>query len=609
MWAPRVIESSEMAFFSSCHCSRRHLVLLLIACLTLWTAAFRPARADEIDSFDVTMRAFKDSTLQVQEKILVRFDEPRHGIFRDIPIVYTRQGGDYSLDFHLDTVKDERGNSQPFVCKQQGREISVRVGQADQEISGEHFYVITYTLRRAVNFFSGKPEIYWNVTGSKWPYAINHAGLELRLPEGVSSFDCQTASYVGPPGSTAAGGQIRRPSRQQIYFDCAKLNPGEEFTVVAGLPAGAMFEPPLLLRVYWYLLDWWAAVVFPLLTIFGLYATWRHLGRDAEPNGPVAVDWSPPKELTPAEVGTLIDERCDLKDVLVCIIDLAARGYLLIKEVEDRAFLFKNRSYVFVRRFGEDIAGSTLRLEDAELRDYERTMLRGVFDADMLGYLVTEVALDELRERFFVYIPKITRMIYDEVSSRSLFVDDPATVRNNYVTIGVVIGFIGILGLARAFGFDNAPAFLGIILSGVVFCFFAPAMPARTLAGVKLRRQALGFALFARKAEKRRLEMMTKEDPTIFGRLLPYAIVLGAADAWANAFDGLAVEPPSWYQSSDPGYVFSTRTFTSDMGSSMNSMQMVLPSAPSTSSAGSGGSGFSGGGSGGGFGGGGGGSW
>jgi uncharacterized membrane protein len=124
-----------------------------------------------------------------------------------------------------------------------------------------------------------------------------------------------------------------------------------------------------------------------------------------------------------------------------------------------------------------------------------------------------------------------------------------------------------------------------------------------------LRRQALGFALFARKAEKRRLEMMTKEDPTIFGRLLPYAIVLGAADAWANAFDGLAVEPPSWYQSSDPGYVFSTRTFTSDMGSSMNSMQMVLPSAPSTSSAGSGGSGFSGGGSGGGFGGGGGGSW
>ena len=114
--------------------------------------------------------------------------------------------------------------------------------------------------------------------------------------------------------------------------------------------------------------------------------------------------------------------------------------------------------------------------------------------------------------------------------------------------------------------------------------------------------------------EKERIARMAQEDPTIFGRLLPYAMVLGVADQWAHAFEGLMTQPPDWYTSSD-GVNFSTIWFVHDLGSGMHSMGQTFVSRPesqssSWSSGGGGGfSGFSGGFSGGGFGGGGTGSW
>jgi uncharacterized membrane protein len=92
-----------------------------------------------------------------------------------------------------------------------------------------------------------------------------------------------------------------------------------------------------------------------------------------------------------------------------------------------------------------------------------------------------------------------------------------------------------------------------------------------------------------------------------FEKLLPYAIVLGVADQWADAFAGIYTEPPSWYHSSRYTHGFAPRLFVGDLGRSLGTMGRTMSSSPASS--GSGGSGFSGGSSGGGFGGGGGGSW
>lgn len=59
---------------------------------------------------------------------------------------------------------------------------------------------------------------------------------------------------------------------------------------------------------------------------------------------------------------------------------------------------------------------------------------------------------------------------------------------------------------------------------------FVDAMPAKTAKGARLARYCLGFQEFVTRVEKDRLERMSKEDPTLFERVLPYAVVLGCAD-------------------------------------------------------------------------------
>ena len=46
----------------------------------------------------------------------------------------------------------------------------------------------------------------------------------------------------------------------------------------------------------------------------------------------MAVQYEPPGGMTPAEAGTLLDERADMRDVMATLVDLAVRGYLRIEE-------------------------------------------------------------------------------------------------------------------------------------------------------------------------------------------------------------------------------------------------------------------------------------
>jgi len=112
------------------------------------------------------------------------------------------------------------------------------------------------------------------------------------------------------------------------------------------------------------------------------------------------------------------------------------------------------------------------------------------------------------------------------------------------------------------------------------------------------------------RVDKDRIQRMP---PDTFEKFLPYAMALGVENHWAQAFDGIVKDPPSWYVSPN-GYVgFTPLYFSSAMHGMATDMHQVFVSAPRASSGGSGfssGGGFSGGGfSGGGFGGGGGGAF
>jgi uncharacterized membrane protein len=117
----------------------------------------------------------------------------------------------------------------------------------------------------------------------------------------------------------------------------------------------------------------------------------------------------------------------------------------------------------------------------------------------------------------------------------------------------------------------------------------------------------LGLRNFIILAEKDRLETLAAENPSYFYSILPYAYVLGITDIWIKNFEGIALDPPTWYYGHG---AFTPILFAASFNNAMTTMGSRMTSTPPSSGSGGGGGGFSGGGfSGGGGGGGGGGSW
>ncbi len=572
----------------------------LVLCL-IWAPA---VQAEVMDRFTDDLALHDDATVDVTEKIEMDFQaQERHGIKRDIPIRYKRRGTPFSIGFKLQSVED--GNNQPlhYVVSQDGSDVDIKIGDPNKMVSGKQTYVIKYKIERAINFINDAPEFYWNATGDQWHFPITKAIVHVTLPKGLDMGSVTLGGYEGPPGSTKPAHSSKWKDRAQ--FEAGNLQPGTGLTVAIRLPTGLMTKPTEMDELIWWLRDWWPAVVIPVAAFAGLFSLWSATGRDEDRNKAVAVDWNPPKELTPAEVGTLIDERCDLHDVTSTMVDLAVRGHLKIKELKTNNFFFlSNKDYEFTK--------TDPPKTDTELIAHEIRFLAAMFSSQEAGTVTT---LSQLKGSFFPYLREIKSSIYCELMDKKLFRTDPEMTRSMYQGYAIVCAVAGVTTL-----FFSLPAGCGTILASVIIACFAPAMPARTARGSELNRQTLGFQRFVKMAEKDRIRVLAKEDPTIFGRLLPYAMVLGAADQWAEAFKDLAIEPPNWYYSDSYAGGWSTAMFVNDLGYSLNTFGHTIATPPQTSSGWSGSSGSSawdggsafsdgGGFSGGGFGGGGGDSW
>jgi hypothetical protein len=588
------------------------LVLLAIsvgACLP--SSAFSYIRPDEqiIRSFVSKIHVLKDSRLDVVETITIDFqNNSRHGIFRIIPTVYERLNNRFSVGIRVESITDDQGNSLNYVVNQPGNDMSIKIGDPNHVITGKHVYEIHYIASRCINFFDGEPEVYWNVTGSDWPFRMERVSAEFYPPEGVDANTLRTTGFEGARGSKQTC--TIKKSSDHIEFSAKDLDAGQGLTLVIRLPSGSIVKPSTVEEFDWWLADWWPAVLNPLLAGLIMYAQWYYLGRDPGNVKVAGVEFSPPKDLSPAEVGTLVDESCDMTDVVSTLVDLAARGFIKIKELPVHKFFYSTRDYQFNKLPPPETA--------TPLRLHEQLFMAGLF-----SYSDDQVRLSDLKYKFYPKLRGIKDAIYGSLVDNGYFAQNPETCRTSYRGVGALL----LLASGVLFALAHTAWGIGLVLSAGVVYGFAGFMPARTMKGVEACRLANGFKRFVQKAEKDRIRVLAKDDPTIFGRLLPYAMVLGAADQWAEAFHDLLQVPPDWYEpygyGSDPAYIFSSNLFVNDLSSGLRTCSTTFastpPSSPTLSSdsswsssigAGGGFSGFDGGGSvGGGFGGGGGGSW
>ena len=554
-----------------------------------------------IDKFHSDIVIHEDSSFTVTETIDVKFVRPRHGIYREIPFKYRDEfGKTMETPFKVLSVTDGSGKGWKYQAKKTGHVVNVRMGDANKYVSGNQTYVITYRIENAILFFEDHDELYWNVTGNAWKAPIRDASADVMLSMKNKSKDLWAAGYQGGYGSREECGYETYDNSGK-FFTKRKLNTGEGLTIAFGWDKGLVSPPSSWKKFLWAidLRENWV-FLFPFFSLIYMVNLWYRKGRDPRVRGSVRVMYEPPKfddrPLTPAEVGTLIDEKFDPRDITSTIVGLAVKGYIKIDETKKEGWIFDKTDYDLHK----------VKEPDADLSLFETELMRSLFSVFPPGI---RLLVSSLKNRFYKNLDMLKKTLYGDLIKKGYFLKSPEKVSNSYFSKGILLMVFGAVALILLAHDSPGKSFFAGLLTGLPILAFARFMPAKTKAGASAYMDILGFQEFMNRAEKDRLERMGDKD--LFSKFLPYAIALDVADNWAKAFEGIYQEPPDWYVSPLGFRTFSPYGFSHSMDAITSSLSSAMFSSPRGSGIGGGGDGGGGGGgsSGGGFGGGGGGSW
>jgi uncharacterized membrane protein len=553
---------------------------------------------------DFTIRQFhsqisinEDSSFIVKETIDVEFHRQRHGVYREIPFKYTDDlGRTIRTPLEILSVTDSIGRDWKYSLRRVGNVVNVRIGDAKKYVSGFQSYVLTYKVENAILYFDNHDELYWNVTGNYWKAPIRSASADVTLSAKKKSANLWAACFTGTYGSQRAECSFTTSNNSGVFITKTYLDPGEGLTIAFGWDKGLVSSPSKWKKILWAmdLKENWIFLL-PFLSFIFMINLWYRRGRDPKVREAVTVMYEPPKYdnkiLTPAEVGAIIDEKLDSRDITSTIIGLAVKGHLKIQEKKKEGLIIDTTDYYL----------SKVKEPDENLSSFETKLMRSVFSDNPSGVFVSE-----LKNKFYKNLLDLKNTLYEDLVRKKYFLKSPEKVRNVYNIAGFIIIIFGGFLTAALTSYLTVKAIIASALTGLPFLLFGRVMPAKTKTGSSAYMDVLGFQEFLSRAEKDRLQRMG--DKNLFAKFLPYAIALDVVDNWAKAFEGIYQEPPDWYVSPGGFRTFIPSHFSYSIGSMTSNLSSAIFSAPRGSGVGGGGSG-GGGSSGGGFGGGGGGSW
>ncbi len=545
-----------------------------------------PTKTWEFERFDVSVKINTDGSLTVRETQVVNFTGSFTFLNRDLTASKASftDGRTYGeVRFEDIKVYDLNGRLYHGADVQTikgGKRVHI-VFSATNEQRG---WTIEYRMTGAIIYAKDYDRLYFNTVSYDRAVPVKASRTTVTLPPGTPMSSVKKTEY--PDKSNLPATLTSGTEGDTLWWEATGIAPQTTLTVDVAFPKG-LVAVPLTYRAWFGGVAISVAAVLTLGVLAGMLALWWRKGRDMALPELNVVQYEPPADLHPAEVGMLINETPMTSDITATIVDLAVRKKLVINELAEEGLL-KRKKFGF-QRWDPSNEG---------LADFEKQLLAGIFES---GSTVTE---DDLENKFYTHVSGIESSLKDEVLAKGFFDGDPAKVKRRYYAIGAVLILLiipvfflrGWLDLGYLFSFVPALA-----ASGIAVIVVGHFMPRRTAKGSEAYSYALGFKEYMATAEQEEMKLMTPEN---FQANLPYAMVLGVASQWAGKFKDIYTEPPEWYRGYYPGTAFSTVYLADSLSRMQTSVGSTLTTSPS-SSGGGGGGGFGGGFSGGGFGGGG----
>ncbi|MCZ2848653.1 DUF2207 domain-containing protein [Modestobacter sp. VKM Ac-2978] len=516
-------------------------------------------QAEAIRSYEVDLVAGADGSLEVEETIAYDFgDEERHGIERLIPErAPFEQTRDRLYPISDVVVQSPTGAPADTEVTSEDGVLTVRVGDEDTEVTGEHTYVLSYRVEGVADPGDDGDRLAWNAVGTGWEVPIEQVDVRLTGPSGAAPVagDCVVGTddaLIACPMDVEAVGALRA--------EATGLDPGEGVTVSATYPAGTFagaepvleetFSPAQAFR----LTPATAGLAVGGLLLLVVPPLLRARRSRPAGAGPRAPQLTPPHDARPAQLGTVLDGRAQRHEVLATLLDLAVRGQLRIEEVavdpaDDEPDTDVPPDWRLVRT----------PVDQRGLRPYEQLLLDDVFaDGEV-------VLLSDLQSRFPAIAARACAAMYRDVVELGWFRADPAAVRRRWYALGTGVLVAGVvLTVVLAVISTWALAGTGVVLAALVLLGLAGRMPQRTPEGAQVHERAAAF----------RDQLATSDGPwsadadqladladaartDLRVRYLPHAVALGVAEEWTTAVqaDGPGVTPAWYVPAHGAGYV------------------------------------------------------
>jgi uncharacterized membrane protein YgcG len=541
-----------------------------------------------IKDFKTEIVVNRDSSLNVTEKILADcgLALDKHGIFRIFPKEYKTKTGNFILPMELISITDKNGRKVKYSTIADASTITYKIGDPDINVQGENFYEIKYVVKNVI--LTGNKdfdELYWNILGNYWDLEIDNFSADIVFPVEINQHDTRIDTYAGALNSKDSGLlNVEWTTNNSLQIETQKtFSRREGITLSVTFPKNIITPYKLTFadQFGYPLFEIVLALLFPLLAFIACFYFWYKYGRDPHFKKTVVPEFEIPENLTPVEMGGIMKKGSLHNDsITATIIRLGFLGYLKIEKQETKILFVKVSDFKLIR---------TDKAVGADLYKTEEIILAELFKTG------NDIALAELKNKFYKSIPRISKSILNDLSKRNLVGKAGAQYRTFMITAATLIFIIP--------GSFKEPL---LIISGLatafIMLFFAFFMDKLTIKGSQLNWRIKGFKLYMETAEKYRSQFQEKEG--IIEKLLPYAILFNLTKEWLVAMKNIYGE--EYFNNYCPVFMiggFNASDF-SNFSSTINELSSSITANVSASASGSAGGGGAGGGGGGGGGGG-----
>lgn len=530
---------------------------LLIALLILSACETSDPSAKQLhwERYDVTIDINQDGTFRVTEDQEISFD---NGFFSQgfavIPLGRIEEISNVQLaeDGRAYDRASVGGQPGTYTISQFGGELEILwwFGSAvGPEV--RHFtlsYDIAGGLRVYTNDNPPNNQIWWRAIDEDFTADITSSTITINLPTAIDPADLTAEVYTR--GYNSEDVVIQQIDGDTVVFQAANIDQGDAIEPRVVFPQVTTAVEPSWqarddeqrareerlepYRALANILFLGAGLMLAVGGPVALYGIWHSYGRDTEVEIPIDILREPPDDLPPGAVGTLIDERADIHDLVATMVDLAKRDIIHIEEDNSEVLGITTSRDWKITKIGSF----------SDLSPAEKALAQALFGSK------SEVNLKDIRQSFGRQQGKVRKAFYNELVKRGYFPHNPESVRNGWRIGGFILfGLVAFLGFLIWDSVGNfAPFALAVLIGlGIVALTIIIAsrwMPRKTPKGAEAAARWIAFRRYLEQIEQ---YGDLEEAQDIFEKYLPYAIAFGIEKSWVRKFARVNTPAPRWY--------------------------------------------------------------